>query len=549
MHPSSPSIVSHRNRYRNLNRHRRRKISYGNPSFGTFDGFIITSDESTSNFRGCVVALLNVPPEQVPEGVMNLARSHRNQIEYARIFISSSSSSSSPSSSPDKDDSYKDMNTKLVTDNGSTFHHTMEKWEGSNHVPNQKPTVCSRSYLVIVVLSSTTFAKSFVKDLHQKPYTSLDETQVACVEYVIELEANEGNESLELNNLLSPNLFITKKQQGSLDTIENLNLMNTLPLSQELSTTTSPPPPPLQVSHDVMNCPVCLESLNVDQDFDAPRMLITTVCNHTFHWACLWHCKDSPCPVCRYDHAGLNDTLAQCHKCGATEHNYVCLICGVVSCVDNSHGQEHYQETLHAYALDSETQHVWDFCGQGYVHRLLQNSSDGKLVEVSHQRQNQRLPEAGHLSDSQEGEIVHRKLEDFAHQYYRLLQTQLEQQRLYYQGKLDDLHRQLQEDQRQRTKGSSSAFETLLTALKQEKQQLQQRFTTLQDRYRKVSEEVIFLKNLNESLETNKEQMKHQIQEAQRERVESRKLIQSALPSLEQKLQVLMLQLEQDEVL
>ena len=263
----------------------------------------------------------------------------------------------------------------------------------------------------------------------------------------------------------------------------------------------------------------------------------------------MWHCKDSPCPVCRYDHAGLNDTLSQCHICGTTEHNYVCLICGVVSCIDDGHAQQHYEETLHAYALDSETQHVWDFCGQGYVHRLLQNSTDGKLVEVSQQRHNQRLPEAGQLSDIQEGEIVHRKLEEFANQYYNLLQSQLEQQRRYYQEQLDELNRRLQEDKHRKRSSSSSSFDTLFMALKQERHQLQQRLSTLQDRYRKVSDEVIFLKNLNESLETNKEQMKRQIQDAQRERVESRKLIESSLPSLELKVQALMLQLEQDDKL
>ncbi len=42
---------------------------------------------------------------------------------------------------------------------------------------------------------------------------------------------------------------------------------------------------------------------------------------------------------------------------------------------------QHYEETLHAYALDTETQHVFDFAGGGYVHRLLQNMEDGKIVE------------------------------------------------------------------------------------------------------------------------------------------------------------------------
>ena len=45
------------------------------------------------------------------------------------------------------------------------------------------------------------------------------------------------------------------------------------------------------------------------------------------------------------------------------------------------HAFQHYEQTLHAYALDTENQHVFDFAGGGYVHRLLQNIEDGKIVE------------------------------------------------------------------------------------------------------------------------------------------------------------------------
>jgi BRCA1-associated protein len=41
------------------------------------------------------------------------------------------------------------------------------------------------------------------------------------------------------------------------------------------------------------------------------------------------------------------------------------------------HALRHYEESLHAYALDTET----DFVGGGYVLRLLQNIEDGKIVE------------------------------------------------------------------------------------------------------------------------------------------------------------------------
>ncbi len=32
--------------------------------------------------------------------------------------------------------------------------------------------------------------------------------------------------------------------------------------------------------------------------------------------------------------------------------------------------------------MDLKRQHVWDYVGDNYVHRLIQNKSDGKLVEL-----------------------------------------------------------------------------------------------------------------------------------------------------------------------
>jgi BRCA1-associated protein len=208
-----------------------------------------------------------------------------------------------------------------------------------------------------------------------------------------------------------------------------------------------------------------------------------------------------------------------------------------------SHARQHYDDTLHAYALDTETQHVWDFAGQGYVHRLLQNAKDDKLVEVNdpHNTSQERSLSPG-LSDAQEEQVVHRKLEGFANQYYTLLKSQLEQQRIYYESRLEEIQREYGCG---RKKKSGSASADLISALKQERNQLAQRNMTLRQRYEKVSGEIFFLRNMNESLEANKAPMKRQITEAQRQRAEARDMIRKCLPPLEEKVTILMLQLEE----
>jgi len=338
------------------------------------------------------------------------------------------------------------------------------------------------------------------------------------------------------------------------------------------------------------------------------------VCNHSFHFDCLVQWQDSPCPVCRYDHSGLNDDalFSQCHICSTTQNNYVCLICGVISCggsdgapsipghshssrepsetassqnpngtdgpsqcctndsleaslsqhlrqhsqiLPNSHAWTHYNETLHAYALCTETQHVWDFAGQGYVHRLLQNKEDGKLVEVNdptNTTSQERSLSPG-LTEAQEGEVVHRKLESFASQYYTLLKSQLEQQRTFYEGRLEEIRREYRTSETDAAARGNSAKQTkkrigtgadLIAALRQERQQVSQRLHSIQLKCRKVQEDVTFITSLNESLEANREPLRGQLEQAQREREETRKMFEECLPPLQEKVTRLMLQLE-----
>ncbi|KAL3941587.1 MAG: hypothetical protein SGBAC_004089 [Bacillariaceae sp.] len=545
----------------NTSKIRKRPILFGNPALGTYGGDVYTleketkllqefSAESLEEYKqqqneecnvDSMLALVEVPPDQVPEGILNLARSHRPWILHVRIVID------------------------VVEEDGS-----LEKSEDNN-----------KTYLVLFHMSSPEAADDFCHDLDGRPYTFLDESITCNVVPVVALNGHNGV------SLLNP-LFASKqkiKSAGALSGVVNVP--------------------------DDFNCAVCLEHMNSKSQSSSPG-IFTTVCNHTFHLDCILKCQDSPCPVCRYDHAGLNDALSQCHICGSTENNYVCLICGVVSCVtpledgqgsnllhtsdtgttchiphsnktsskaigsprratarkvavaaspsstlhpsrnedvtarqfNRSCARKHYDETLHAYALDTQTQHVWDFAGQGYVHRLLQNKQDGKLVEVSdpYSMASLERTQSPGLSQTQEGEVLHRKLEGYASQYYTLLKSQLEQQRIFYEGRLQELR---QEHGIQRKPGASNRENPYLAALRQEKRQLQQRLQSLQKKNSKVKDDVQFLKNMNESLEANKPQIETKIQQAQKQRDESREMIQKYLPALEEKVTTLIMQLEQ----
>lgn len=140
-----------------------------------------------------------------------------------------------------------------------------------------------------------------------------------------------------------------------------------------------PVPPPTPILTELPTCPVCLERMDA-----TTTGLLTIPCQHTFHCQCLSKWKDGSCPVCRYSQLGASKTPGRCAVCQARENLWICLICGHIGCgrYDNAHAFDHYEATGHCYAMDLDTQRVWDYLSDGYVHRLLQSQTDGKLLEL-----------------------------------------------------------------------------------------------------------------------------------------------------------------------
>jgi BRCA1-associated protein len=608
-------IMSGRQRQPSRSRIRKRPVSFGNPALGTYHGTVYTAEGGSLNrndrplVEGAVevmrlVAMVDVPPEQVPEGILNLARSHRPWILHVRIVIAEGNKGliviPQDSYKPQQEEESKQelsfsmpmsptvsaaqsAASILAAEHGlvnavndpEEFSETAEEGDGAE----------SRSYVVLFELTDEDAAQELVEDLHCKPYTSLDETACCSVYHVVALQGQDGV------SLMSPFFAPATKSNaaGGLEIVPSASSESGQDSqhrnrvgSQESSSSARQP----TSSNEDYNCAVCLEHMDLDLHGGARPSILTTVCNHSFHMDCLLQWQDSPCPVCRYDHSGLNEALSQCHICSTTEHNYVCLICGVISCgggpsrplaarggsghdchgddldqcrsddtaetlpnypgLSVSHARQHYTETLHAYALDTETQHVFDFAGGGYVHRLLQNKDDGKIVEVNdpHNTTSQERSLSPGLSEVQENEVLHRKLEGFASQYYTLLKSQLEQQRIFYEGRLEEIRRE-HYNHGSATKPRKGSLD-LIAALKQERHQLSQRLGSLQARCAKVNGDVTFLKSMNESLEANKAPLNRQIIQAQKEQMEARHVFDECLPPLQEKVTSLMLQLESE---
>ncbi|KAK5637995.1 hypothetical protein RI129_012290 [Pyrocoelia pectoralis] len=184
-------------------------------------------------------------------------------------------------------------------------------------------------------------------------------------------------------------------------------------------------PPPGHT--ELPTCPVCLERM--DESIDG---VLTILCNHAFHANCLEQWSDSTCPVCRCVQSPEQAESSECENCGRVGPDalWICLICGHVGCgrYQGGHAASHSRESGHCYALQLGSHRVWDYKGDNFVHRLLQNKADGKLVAAE--------------GPPSESEGAQEKVDSVQLEFTYLLTSQLEEQRIYFEEKLVHLDNQ-----------------------------------------------------------------------------------------------------------
>ncbi|CAL5070391.1 unnamed protein product [Urochloa decumbens] len=204
--------------------------------------------------------------------------------------------------------------------------------------------------------------------------------------------------------------------------------------SSEIATT-----PPVG-STELPICPVCIERL--DQDISG---ILATTCDHSFQCSCVSVWVNSSCPVCQFCQKQSENST--CTVCQTSGNLWICVICGFVGCgrYQEGHAKQHWKDTQHCYSLDLETQRVWDYVGDSFVHRLNHSKSDAK-----HAKFKSKCKYSGddcvNCSCNDDdldmgGAMFSSKAETIVDEYNRLLASQIETQREYYEGLLSEAKR------------------------------------------------------------------------------------------------------------
>jgi len=237
--------------------------------------------------------------------------------------------------------------------------------------------------------------------------------------------------------------------------------------------------------------------------------ILTILCNHSFHCHCLSQWKgDNSCPVCRYCQQPEPEGPT-CSVCGTSESLWICIVCGYVGCgrYKNEHARLLFKETMHAYALELQTSRVWDYAEDRYVHRLVQNKSDGKLVE---------LPPPGVPDPSTQPDMS--KVESISLEYSYLLEAQ----RSYFQEQL----RRTETQKHQKIQQLEEEYADLLwqkeehakkaRQLEEEKKKWDKRVTELERKMQDTVKETKFLKDVNSAMSQSQDAWKEKIKETEK---------------------------------
>ena len=140
---------------------RKRPVSFGISRNYHGNVYTISKDEQSVGEKAAIqsapevnrriVAMIDVPPEHVPEGFLNLIRSHRGCVEHVRVLIADSDDEDDAEEKDAKEDVEIDKNNFGLDD-----HENLEQRR-------------DRTYLILVQLFREDDAALFVEDLDGKP--------------------------------------------------------------------------------------------------------------------------------------------------------------------------------------------------------------------------------------------------------------------------------------------------------------------------------------------------------------------------------------------
>lgn len=249
---------------------------------------------------------------------------------------------------------------------------------------------------------------------------------------------------------------------------------------------------PNKEQSELFCCPMCLEKL------DTSSTGIHTLVSMGSHDR--WDNFKKICNVCKK----FSQKFSACLKCNSKENIWCCMICGFTGCdrYQQGHAVEHFNNTLHRYSIDLVSQRIWDYLGDGWVHRVIklkQGDGGNNLNNLLPNRDTIFLEnEISNSSTSSTKEFLIR-MENIISEYNCVLASQLEDQRKYYEKELNRHN----ESNDQRLKIKSATLNALREELAKKKIILENNKKFMKECSKKLNNQHKKLEDVQENIELN----------------------------------------------
>lgn len=183
--------------------------------------------------------------------------------------------------------------------------------------------------------------------------------------------------------------------------------------------------------------------------------------------------------------------------------------------------------------MDMTSQRVWDYASDGYVHRIVQDKTDGKVVEMTPAS----TPQTQSHDDDFDDYVPREKLDNIGLEYTHLLTSQLDSQRMYFEETLQravDKASQAASSAEQATESSTKNAEQLaalqashdtlvketIPALEKDRDRAMRKADKFETMARKLEKEWRDEKAMNESLMTRTTHLGTQLEAVTTEKAE-----------------------------
>ena len=217
----------------------------------------------------------------------------------------------------------------------------------------------------------------------------------------------------------------------------------------------------------IPTCPLCLEKIETS-NCGIETVLDIFPCER-------WTNYKNACKVCSKLSPSVIKLLT-CEKCKNNLSLWCCLICGNIGCgrYQNGHAVEHFKETNHKYSLELESQRIWDYSLDKWVHRVILGQSSTYINLDDEENEERQL--------TQQELLI--KIETIINEYNKVLSSQLEVQRKYYGKEIDSL----EEKYSTKNKEIKNKFNELKEKIEEKKKKINSNNKFIKDCNKKINQ-------------------------------------------------------------